>query len=202
MDIELSKYKTFKWLILLLLLCCSCAGPTPLSSTDYLSLLECIKNLLSFCILILGSDSSFWKQIIPRYYYALYHLARLVYNNNKRDDSDNHTTTWKAMPTDISTDGLQFKAQRIINDYYAFAVSDTDVSKQLSMIENSNLLSKLSKEVQNTINGYHDASPSFNKSIFEHSVNELLSDIELKNSELQGKIQAVMAKQTQSANTL
>ncbi|MGN1221357.1 MAG: hypothetical protein ACI4TU_10520, partial [Candidatus Cryptobacteroides sp.] len=65
-----------------------------------------------------------------------------------------------------------------------------------------NLLRKLSKEVQNTINGYHDASPSFNKSFFEHSVNELLSDIELKNSELQGKIQDVMTKQTQSSNKL
>lgn len=202
MDIELRKFKSFRWLILLILLCSSCSGPAPISSTEYLSLLESIKNLLSFCILILGSDSSFWKQLIPRYYYALYHLARLVYNNNKRDDADNHTATWKAMPTDISTEGLQFKAQRIINDYYAFTVSDKDVSNQLSMIEHSDLLRKLSKEVQNTVNGYHDASSNFNKSNFERSVNELLSEIELKNSELQGKIKAVMTKQTQSTNTL
>ena len=37
-------------------------------------------------------------QAIARIYYGYYHIARLIFNNIKGYDGDNHTETWKAMP--------------------------------------------------------------------------------------------------------
>ena len=190
--------KAVIWLVLLLS-CTSCLGPQAIPSTDYLLLLQSVKDLLSFCILILGSDPCYRIQLMPRYYYALYNLARLVYNNTKNDDPSNHTLTWKKMPSSLSNVGLKFKEERINNDYHPYTITVKDLSTQLSMIETSTILDDLVNEVSNTLVQYKDSNPNFNKLDFEKKVNAILTDIQSKNSDLQKQISRI--NNTQSSNS-
>ena len=182
--------KAVIWLVLLLS-CTSCAGPQAIPATDYLVLLQSVKDLLSFCILILGSDPCYRIQLMPRYYYALYNLARLVYNNTENDDPSNHTLTWKKMPSSLSNVGSKFKEERIDNDYHPYTIKDKELANQLSMIETSTILDDLVNEVSNTLNQYTDSDPNFNKLDFEKNVNAILTDIQAKNSELQKQISRI-----------
>ena len=168
----------------LLFLCASCSASQAIPATDYLSLLRHVKDLLSFCILILGLDPCYKIQLIPRYYYAIYNLARLVYNNTQNRDSSNHRKTWKMMPSSISQDGNNFRDERNTNDYNPYTINDNDLSNQLSMIKNTTILDDLANEVRNTINNYQDFSPNFDRFQFEKNVNSLLSEIRTKNAEL------------------
>lgn len=172
----------------LLLLCASCSVSQAIPATDYLSLLRHVKDLLSFCILILGLEPCYKIQLIPRYYYAIYNLARLVYNNTLNCDSSYHRDTWKQMPSSISQEGNNFRNERNKNDYNPYTISDKDLYNQLSMIETSTILDNLVKEVSNTVNKYQDFSPNFDRSQFEKNVNSLLSEIRTKNDELKKKI--------------
>lgn len=52
-------------------------------------------------------------QAIARIYYGYYHIARLIFNNIKGYDGDNHTETWKAMPNTIKNFGKKMKEMRI-----------------------------------------------------------------------------------------
>ncbi|MGN1276059.1 MAG: hypothetical protein ACI4UK_03605 [Floccifex sp.] len=189
--------KAVIWLVLLLS-CTSCAGPQAIPATDYLILLQSVKDLLSFCILIIGSDPCYRIQLMPRYYYAIYNLARLVYNNTENDDSSNHTHTWKKMPSSLSNVGLKFKYERINNDYHPYIITDKDLSNQLSMIETSTILDDLVSEVRNTVNQYKDGDPNFNNLDFANKVNAILTDIQVKNSDMQKQISKI--NNTQSSN--
>ena len=172
----------------LLLLCASCSVSQAIPATDYLSLLRHVKDLLSFCILILGLEPCYKIQLIPRYYYAIYNLARLVYNNTLNCDSSYHRDTWKQMPSSISQEGNNFRNETNKNDYNPYTINDNDLSNQLSMIKTTTILDDLVNEVSNTVNKYQDFSPNFDRPQFEKNVNSLLSEILTKNDELKKKI--------------
>ena len=151
---------------ILILLCCatSCAKPPPLSPLEYTQLLTNIKDIFSVSLLLMMDSNTYSiRQSIARLYYGHYHLCRLIYNNLKGRDSDNHTTAWEVMRKDLEDYGKDLKEMRIKYDYQASIVDENDVYADLEyIVAHKCKFDSLIEELKNTV-GRFNSNPFFDK---------------------------------------
>lgn len=151
----------------------SCSQVQPLTPCEYTQLLANIKEFFCVSIALLGQDSNFAiGQAIGRLYYGHYHLSRLIYNNIKGRDGNNHTDVWKQMPSNIRTYGETLKDLRIKYDYNSVAFSRCEVLKDLAYIEkHKDSFDKIIYELDNSVVRFN-TNPMFIQ-IFDKNVKEI-----------------------------
>lgn len=160
---------------LLLIICvclfASCAQAEPLPPNEYTQLLINIKDFFLMSLVLLGQNNTFTLgQVISRIYYGHYHLARLIFNNIKGYDGNNHTEVWKQMPADIRAYGEKLKNMRIKYDYMPMSFTQSEVLQDLEYIENhQNRFDAIIKELDNTVERY-SMNPFFSKEFNENIV--------------------------------
>ena len=179
--------KDIKFIIIAITLLCitSCAPAGPLSPTDYTQLLANIKDFFTTSLFLLGSSSSNFQigQAIARLYYGHYHIARLIYNNNKSVDIDNHTRAWDAMQVKIQTYGKELKTFRIKYDYSPQNFSNSEIEQDLQFIkDNKSEFDYMITELKSTIVSFN------NDPNFLNNANKRIQDIENEYNSLIAKI--------------
>ena len=142
----------------------SCAQTPPLSPLEYTQLLTNIKDIFSVSLLLMMDSNTYSiRQSIARLYYGHYHLCRLIYNNLKGRDSDNHTTAWEVMRKDLEDYGKDLKEMRIKYDYQASIVDENDVYADLEyIVAHKCKFDSLIEELKNTV-GRFNSNPFFDK---------------------------------------
>ncbi len=133
-------------------------------------------------IVLLGQNNTFaFGQAISRLYYGHYHLARLIYNNIKKRDGNNHTEVWKQMPADIKAYGEQLKDMRIKYDYSPLYFTRREVLQDLEYIESQqNRFDAIIIELYST-------NPSFSKEF-----NEKIAEIKAAYKQISQRIAEVV----------
>ena len=177
-------------LILILCVCllASCAQAEPLPPSEYTQLLINIKEFFSMSLLLLGQNNIFvFGQVVSRLYYGHYHLARLIFNNIKGYDGNNHTKVWRQMPADIKTYGEKLKDMRIKYDYSSLPFTQSEVLQDLKYIEShQNRFDAIIKELDNTVGRY-----STNQ-FFDNEFNKNIADIKTVYQQVTQKITEVI----------
>lgn len=177
-------------LILILCICLlsSCAQADPLPASEYTQLLINIKDFFSMSLVLLGQDNTFaFGQAISRIYYGHYHLARLIFNNLKGYDGNNHTEVWRQMPVDIKVYGEKLKDMRIKYDYMPLSFTQSKVLQDLEYIEShQNRFDAIIKELDNTVGRY-----STNQ-FFDNEFNRNLADIKTTYKQIPQRIAEVV----------
>jgi len=185
-------------LILILCVCllASCAPSEPLPPSEYTQLLINIKDFFSMSLILLGQNNTFtFGQVISRIYYGHYHLVRLIFNNIKGYDGNNHTKVWKQMPADIRAYGEKLKDMRIKYDYMPMSFTQSEVLQDLEYIENhQNRFDAIIKELDRTVEIY-STNPFFSKEF-----NENIAEIKTTYKQISQRI-AVVADELKNANT-
>ena len=152
-----------------------CAVADPLSPIEYTQLLINIKEFFTLSILLLNQDSPHCiGQAITRLYYGHYHMARLIYNNTKGYDGNNHTEVWSNMPSSIKSYGEKLKEMRIKYDYGVTEISLEELQSDLEYIKShQSRFDEMLKEIDSTIPQY-GTNPIFISS-FNHAIKEIKS---------------------------
>lgn len=162
-----------------------CAASEPLSPIEYTQLLINIKEFFTLSILLLNQDSPHCiGQAITRLYYGHYHMARLIYNNTKGYDGNNHTEVWSNMPSSIKSYGEKLKEMRIRYDYGVTEISLEELKSDLEYIKShQSRFKEMLEELDSTISR-RGTNPffisSFNKAIkeIEFTYESLITTIE------------------------
>ena len=153
----------------------SCATAEPLSPIEYTRLLINVKEFFTLSILLLNQDSSHCiGQAISRLYYGHYHIARLIYNNKRGCDGDNHKDVWDNMPSSIKTYGKKLKEMRIKYDYGVTEISLEELQSDLEYIKShQSRFDEMLKEIDSTI--YQYGTNPFFISSFNQAIKEIES---------------------------
>lgn len=172
------KNSTFQFLLVVLIIFISlgftsCAAAEPIAPYDYTQLLLSVRDLFTVSSMILSKmEPPMIGQAIARIYYGYYHIARLIFNNIKGYDGDNHTETWKAMPNTIKNFGKEMKEMRIKYDYNPYNTTIEEMKKDLQYIYNQRtMFETMVKELENTVVQY-STNPIF-KNTFDTNVKEI-----------------------------
>lgn len=171
--------------ILLISQLTGCAAAEPLSPIEYTQLLFNVKEFFALSILLLNQDSPHCiGQAISRIYYGHYHIARLIYNNKRGYDGNNHTDVWNNMPSSIKSYGEKLKEMRIRYDYGVTEISLEELKSDLEYIKShQSRFKEMLKELDSTISR-RGTNPffisSFNKAIkeIEFTYESLITTIE------------------------
>lgn len=149
-----------------------CAASEPLSPIEYTQLLINIKEFFTLSILLLNQDSPHCiGQAITRLYYGHYHMARLIYNNTKGYDGNNHTEVWSNMPSSIKSYG---EKMRIKYDYGVTEISLEELQSDLEYIKShQSRFDEMLKEIDSTI--YQYGTNPFFISSFNQAIKEIES---------------------------
>lgn len=162
-----------------------CAAAEPLSPIEYTQLLVNVKEFFALSILLLNQDSPHCiGQAIYRIYYGHYHIARLIYNNKRGYDGNNHTDVWNNMPSSIKSYGEKLKEMRIRYDYGVTEISLEELKSDLEYIKShQSRFKEMLEELDSTISR-RGTNPffisSFNKAIkeIEFTYESLITTIE------------------------
>ena len=151
-----------------------CAAAEPLSPIEYTQLLVNVKEFFALSILLLIQDSPHCiGQAISRIYYGHYHIARLIYNNKRGYDGNNHTDVWNNMPSSIKSYGEKLKEMRIRYDYGVTEISLEELKSDLEYIKShQSRFKEMLEELDSTI------SQRGTNPFFISSFNQAIKEIE------------------------
>lgn len=101
-------------------------------------------------------------------------MARLIYNNTKGYDGNNHTEVWSNMPSSIKSYGEKLKEMRIKYDYGVTEISLEELQSDLEYIKSHHSrFDEMLKEIDSSIPQY-GTNPIFISS-FNHAIKEIKS---------------------------
>lgn len=152
-----------------------CAPSQPLSPLEYTQLLTNIKDFFVVGIVLLNQDDSVCiGQAISRLYYGHYHIARLIFNNLRGYDGNNHKDVWDNMPSSIKSYGEKLKEMRIKYDYGVAEISLAELKSDLEFIKShQSRFDEMLEEIDSSISRY-GTNPIF-MSAFNQAIKEIKS---------------------------
>lgn len=174
--------------VLFLLSGCS---TNPVSPSEALGLLTKCKDILYFCVLLLGqSDDVQYSYVAERYYYAMLSLARIVAGKDlflsDEEKKGKHERIWEACHKDVKElYGKQLKDLRVRCDYGVEKNDFLEInyeSELKTILHQDGVYNRLKESVQDEL------LEISSRSEFSENVNDLLDEIDNLHNTLKKKL--------------